>query len=180
MSMGDKPVCNRHRYAAQSSRISTTGGDMAIQLGWDDLLIQNLQKQHCEKWLGHWAGWVSGQVLPLFMSKFGDWFLRHPDGSTSELSVLEGTYKKVAPTPDGFMGLVNSQDWQEEHLLSLIVFQLHERNIVPAEGQCYGFAPHPMLSGRIDANDALIMPIGAWQYLCADMLAPQPRPTTGG
>jgi hypothetical protein len=152
---------------------------MAIQLGWDDLLIQNLQKQDCEKWLGHWSGWMSGPVLPLYMSKFGDWFLRHPDGSTSELSVLEGTYKKIASTPDDFMGLVNSQDWQEEHLLSLIVFQLHERKIVPAESQCYGFAPHPMLSGRIDINDVLIMPIGAWQSICSQTLGSGPLPRIG-
>jgi len=145
---------------------------MTIQLGWDDLLIQNLQQLDCEKWLSHWSGQVPGRVLPLHMSKFGDWFLRHPDGSTSELSVLEGTYKTIAATPDEFTGLINSQDWQEEHLLSLIVLQLHERNIIPAEGQCYGFAPHPMLSGRIDANDALVMPVGAWQYICAGVLAP--------
>ena len=149
---------------------------MAIRLGWDDLLIQNLQKQDCEKWLGYWSGWVSGKVLPLYMSKFGDWFLRNPDGSTSELSVLDGTYERVASSPDEFMGLVNSQDWQEEHLLSFIVFQLHERNIVPAEGQCYGFTPHPMLSRRIDINDALIMPIGAWQSICAQMLGSGPLP----
>jgi hypothetical protein len=77
------------------------------------------------------------------------------------------------------MGLVNSQDWQEEHLLSLIVFQLHERNIVPSEGQCYGFAPHPMLSGRIDINDVLIMPIGAWQSICAQTLGSGPLPRVG-
>lgn len=146
---------------------------MAIQLGWDDLLIQNLQQRECERWLSHWSGWVLGRVLPLYMSKFGDWFLRQPDGSTSELSVLEGTYKIIASTPDEFVGLINSQEWQQEHLLSRLVLQLHERNIIPAEGQCYGFAPHPILSGRIVTNDALIMPIGAWQYVCADMLAPQ-------
>jgi hypothetical protein len=147
---------------------------MAIQLGWDDLVIQNLQKQDCEKWLGHWSGWVNGRVLPLYMSKFGDWFLRHPDGSTSELSVLEGTCGKIASTPDEFMDLVNSQDWQEQHLLSLIVLQLHERNVAPAEGQCYGLAPHPILSGRIDIDHALIMPIGAWQSVCAQILGSGP------
>jgi hypothetical protein len=152
---------------------------MAMQLGWADLLIQNLQRQDCEKWLGHWSGWVNGQVLPLYMSKFGDWFLRHPDGSTSELSVLEGTYRTIASTPDEFMGLVNSQDWQEEHLLSLVVFQLHQRNIVPAEGQCYAFAPHPMISGRIDIEHASTMPIGAWQSICAQTLGSEPLPSVG-
>ena len=38
---------------------------------------------------------------------------------------------------------------------------------IPAEGQCYGFARHPRLSGRIDVNQAIIVEIGAWQAVCA-------------
>jgi hypothetical protein len=147
---------------------------MTLQLDWNDLLIQNLQTEDCQKWLGYWSGWVRGRVLPVYMSKFGDWFLRHPDGTTSELSVLEGKYSQVATTPDEFISLVNSRDWQEEHLLSLQVFQLHERGVVPAQGQCYGFAPHPILSGRIDIEHALIMAICAWQSICAQTLGSTP------
>ena len=105
------------------------------------------------------------------MSKFGDWFLRHPDGSTSELSVIEGTYFRIASTADEFMALANSREWQEDHLLSLFVYELHERKIIPAQGQCYGFAPHPRLSGRLDINQVMIMEIGAWQAICAAILA---------
>jgi hypothetical protein len=147
---------------------------MAIHLGWNDLLIQNLRMDDCQKWLSHWSDIVSGRVAPVYMSKFGDWFLRHPDGSTSELSVIEGTYSKIASTPDGFMALVNSQQWQEEHLLSLLVYQLQERQTIPADGQCYGFAPHPRLSGRIDVNQAMIVEIGAWQAICAAAIALKP------
>jgi hypothetical protein len=89
-----------------------------------------------------------------------DW---HPDGSTSELSVIEGTHSKIASTPDEFMALLNTQEWQEEHLLSLLVYGLHERKTIPSQGQCYGFAPHPLLSGRIDIDQAMILEIGAWQ-----------------
>jgi hypothetical protein len=149
---------------------------MTLQLNWDDLIIQDLNRADCQNWLGYWSGWVTDRVLPLYMSKFGDWFLQHPDGSTSELSVLEGTCSKVATTPDEFIGLVNSRDWQEEHLLSLHVFKLHERGIVPAQGQCYGFAPHPMLSGRIEIERAIIMPIGVWQSICAQTLGSGPMP----
>lgn len=144
---------------------------MATRLGWDDLLIQNLLMKDCHEWLGQWSGVVSGQIAPVYMSKFGDWFLRHPDGGTSELSVLEGTYSRIASTPNEFMALVNSQGRQEDHLLSLLVYQLHERRIIPAEGQCYGFAPHPLLTGRIDVNQAMVVEIGAWQAVCAATIA---------
>ena len=101
------------------------------------------------------------------MSKFGDWFLRRPDGGTDELSVIEGKYSSVASTPEEFTSLVNSQAWQEKHLISFQVAQLHERGIIPQVGQCYGFAPHPALTGRIDIERAMIFDIGVWQHICA-------------
>jgi hypothetical protein len=52
---------------------------------------------------------VDGTVSPVFISKFGDWFLRRPDGRTDELSVIEGTYSPVAATPEEFSSLVNTQ-----------------------------------------------------------------------
>jgi hypothetical protein len=101
------------------------------------------------------------------MSKFGDWFLRRPDGNTDELSVIEGTYSTVASTPQEFTSLVNTQAWQEKHLLSLLVSQLHERGTIPGPGQCYAFAPHPALLGRIDIERVMLMDIGVWQHICA-------------
>lgn len=79
---------------------------MTHLLNWDDLIIRDLAQPDCQQWLRYWSGWVTGQVQPIYMSKFGDWFLRHPDGSTSELSVPEGTYGKVAATPDEFLSLL--------------------------------------------------------------------------
>jgi hypothetical protein len=106
------------------------------------------------------------------MSKFGDWFLRRPDGSTYELCVIEGTYSVVAETPEEFHSLVNSQDWQEHYLLSLLVYQLHERGVVPPPGQCYALAPHPMFSGRIDIDHVMLLNTGVWQTICAQCFFP--------
>ena len=145
---------------------------MPIKLTWDDLLIQKISESDARTWLGYWSNWVTGRVSPVFMSKFGDWFLRRPDGGTDEISVIEGTYTSVASTPDAFSSLVNSQAWQENHLLSFQVSQLHERGIVPGAGQCYAFAPHPALSGRIDISHAVIMDIGVWQHICAQHFLP--------
>ena len=76
---------------------------------------------------------------------FGDWFLRRPDGSTEELSVIDGTLQRVAAMEQGFVEIVNRIDWQEQHFLSFQVAQLHERGLIPGVGQCYGFAPHSIL-----------------------------------
>lgn len=138
-----------------------------MKLTWDDLLIQNFQPADAQLWIESWSHMLSGQFAPVFMSMFGDWFLRRPDGSTDELSVIEGTLKRVASTPDEFIATVNSVEWQGEHLLSFHVAQLHERGLIPAAGQCYGFAPHPIFTGRIDISFACILSIPVWQSIAA-------------
>jgi hypothetical protein len=146
---------------------------MASKLTWDDLLIRRIPESDARTWLGYWSSMVGGRVAPVFMSKFGDWFLRRLDGGTDELSVIEGTYLSVASTSEEFASLVNTQAWQEQHLLSFHVSQLHERGIVPQAGQCYAFAPHPALLGRIDIERVMLMDIGVWQHICAQQFISQ-------
>src|SRR5438045_7718969 len=99
---------------------------MSSKLTWDDLLIQSISESDARTWLGYWSGMVGGRVAPVFMSKFGDWFLRRPDGGTDELSVIEGTYLSIASSPEEFASLVNTQTWQEQHLLSYHVARSEE------------------------------------------------------
>ena len=150
---------------------------MPSKLTWDDLLIQDIAASDALEWLGYWSGMVGGKVAPVFMSKFGDWFLRRPDGGTDELSVIEGTYASVASTPEEFSSLVNTQAWQEKHLLSFQVAQLHERGIIPQRGQCYAFAPHPVFLGRIDIDRVILMDIRVWQHICAQHFISQSTST---
>jgi hypothetical protein len=147
---------------------------MPAKLTWDDLLIQNIAPAEAARCLGLWGHLVQGRVAPVFMSKFGDWFLRRPDGATVELSVIEGAFETVAQTPQEFSALANTQDWQELHLLSLHVHALHQRGLVPGPGQCYGFAPHPAFTGKIDVSTAMVMDILVWQSISAQIFAPKP------
>jgi hypothetical protein len=153
---------------------------MPLKLTWADLLIQNLSEADTRTWLGYWPGEVACRVTPVFLSKFGDWFLRRPDGGTDELSVIEGTYSSVATTPDEFSALVNTPSWQEDHLLLSRVLQLHERGVIPQPGQCYGFAPHPALSGRIDIASVMLVDIGVWQHICSQLFVPPHGIVRGG
>jgi hypothetical protein len=143
---------------------------MAAKLSWDDLLIQRLPPEKAGAWIEYWSGWVSGRVAPIAMSKFGDWFLRREDGSTDELSVIEGTLDRIAGTPAEFANLMNQPKWQEDHLLSWQVSLLHEKGLVPRVGECYALAPHPSLTGKIRLEHAIIMDIGVWQAICSDTL----------
>lgn len=146
---------------------------MATKLTWDDLLVQNIDGELAARYLKEWNFLLDGRFAPVAMSKFGDWFLQRPDGSTDELSVIEGTLTKIAASSEEFADLMNRQDWQEDHLLSLQVYDLHERGLVPTDGQCYGFAPHPILAGKIEIDQVMILTIPAWQTICAQTFAPQ-------
>jgi len=140
---------------------------MPINLGWDDLLIQRFCKSDVRTWLGFWSGTIRGTVAPLFMSQFGDWFLRRSDGATDELSIVDGAYTTQASTPEEFTGLINSPAWQEEHLHSLEVLQLHVNGMIPLPGQCYAFATPPVGSHRMNLDRVILMEIGVWQNICA-------------
>ena len=146
---------------------------MPLKLTWDDLLIQNITPAEAARCLGMWDHLVHGRVAPIFMSKFGDWFLRRPDGGTIALSVLEGTVETIAGTPEEFSASVNTQDWQELRLLSLQVHELHERGLVPGPGKCFGFAPHPVFTGKINVSTAMVMDIPVWQSICSQLFAPK-------
>jgi hypothetical protein len=146
---------------------------MSIQLTWDDLLIQDVSADDAERWIAEWAWLVSGRFCPVFMSKFGDWFLRRPDGSTELLDVVEGTLDKISSTPKEFDALVNDREWQKQYLLSWLVHQLHEDGKIPADGQCYGFAPHPQVGGEIDRRNVVVLDTIVWQTICSQILHPR-------
>jgi len=139
-----------------------------MRLTWDDLLIQDISPEELAG-LNEWSRVFTGRYQFVCMSKFGVWFLRRPDGSTDELCPIGGTVTRMASTPEEFASCMNRQDWQERHLQSFFVLKLHERGLIPKKGECYGFAPHPVFSGRIDLNQALVTNLRIWQSMCAQL-----------
>jgi len=147
------------------------------RLGWPDLLIEDITPDQLRDWLAPWSGIVVGRVGPLFLSKFGFFFLRRPEGHIEMLDVFTGHLSRAADSHEAFVREVNEQWWQEVYLLSELVFQLHEAGKVPGPGQCYALCPHPALGGRNPANGevvdprfVMVMDVVIWQSLCAQSL----------
>jgi hypothetical protein len=145
-----------------------------VRLTWADLLIEDISAEQFQRWLGEWSAFVGGTVAPAFLSKFGTWFLRRPEGAVEILDVFTGNVERLAETYDEFIAQVNQVWWQEVYLLSKLVYQLHQAGKVPAPGQCYALAPHPALGGPnplrdgpVDVRCVMLMDIGLWQSLCA-------------
>ncbi|MDB5388671.1 MAG: hypothetical protein JWM11_4317 [Planctomycetaceae bacterium] len=147
------------------------------RLAWPDLIIESITPERCSDWLAPWTGIASGRVAPVFLNKFGSWFLRRSEGHVEMLDVFTGQLQRIAESYTGFIQEVNEQWWQEFYLHSELVWQLHESDKIPGLGQCYAIAPHPALGGPnpdngevVDSKDIIVMDVVVWQSLCAQML----------
>jgi hypothetical protein len=143
-------------------------------LTWADLLIEDISPDDFGRWIGAWAEVIGGRLAPAFLSKFGTWFLRRPEGHVEMLDVFTGDVERLADSYEAFVADVNQQWWQEAYLLSELVLRLHEVGKVPGPGQCYALAPHPAVGGPnpmagqpVDPTFVMVMEIGVWQAVCA-------------
>ena len=116
------------------------------RLTWPELLIENMTSDQFRDWLAPWSGIVTGRVAPVFMSKFGFWFLRRPEGHVEMLDVFAGELTRMADTNEDFIRDVNGQRWQEKYLFSELVFQLHEAGKVAGAG-ANACTAHPASGG---------------------------------
>src|SRR5262245_39231648 len=144
-----------------------------MALTWDDLIIEEISPQQFQQWIEPWIRIIAGRVAPAFLSKFGTWFLRRPEGYVEMLDVFTGTVHRVADSYEDFLAEVNQQWWQEVYLLSELVLHLHEAGKVPGPGQCYALAPHPALGGpnplngdAVDPRFVMLMEVFVWQEIC--------------
>lgn len=145
-----------------------------MALAWADLIIEDITPEDFQQWLEPWEDRIGGRVAPVFLSKFGTWFLRRPEGHVDMLDVFTGAVHRMADRYDDFVAEVNEQWWQEVYLLSELVLRLHEAGKVPDPGQCYGLTPHPARGGpnpsngdAIDPRFVMLLDVFVWQTICA-------------
>jgi hypothetical protein len=141
-------------------------------LTWSDLLIEDFDRDRATALLDLWGWLVGDEAEPVVLSKFGDWFLRRPDGRTEMLDVLEGTLSTVAGSPGEFEDRVNDPGWRDEYLLPALIAELHRRDKVPGPGQCYALIPLPREGGRFEPEFILVADLALWQAICAHSARP--------
>ena len=139
---------------------------MELKLTWADLIDEDFCCEDVEECLAPWNWLLSGDVGPIFLSRFGDWFLRRRDGSAVKLDVLAGELVPIADSPEEFQARVNTQEWQEEHLLSLLIYDLHQQGKIAAKGQSYAVVPHPAFGGRLEPDSVTVVDRRVWQSIC--------------
>jgi len=145
-------------------------------LSWEDLFV-DARRLDFVAMLAKSGGLVSGPIRPIGASVFGDLFFERQTGEVETLDVLEGGVHRVAASFDEFTVLMNSVEWQAQHLLSEGVALLKDRGLSKGAGQFFGFAPHPVLAGKVVWSLAMPLDFIVWNSICAQLLASPPTPT---
>lgn len=145
-------------------------------LTWDDLFVE-VEHLDFVRLLAEWPSVVTGQVGPIGASAFGDLFFERRSGNVEKLDVLEGGVRRVAANRQEFAALMNDQSWQEHNLLSQGIALLKERGVSRSVGQFFGFAPHPVFTGKIDWSRAMALDAVVWNSICAQSLSEAAPPT---
>ena len=139
---------------------------MEQRLTWADLLIDPPSTGMAEI-LAPWRAILNGKFRPIAFSAFGNLFFERPDGSVHVLDVIDGEVTGVAPSFTSFQTLVNTREWQEEHLASELIWQLRQRGLRPGVNECYAISPHPVFGAGITPDRIMPMSIQVWLSLSA-------------
>lgn len=143
-------------------------------LTWDDLFV-DASLLDFNSLLLEWPDQIAGEIRPIGASAFGDLFFERRSGDVIKLDVLEGGVHLVAPSFQRFGDLMNSPEWQEQHLLSQGIALLKEKGLSRNQGQFFGFAPHPALTGHIDWSRVMPLDAVVWNSICAQALGVAPK-----
>lgn len=139
------------------------------ELDWDHLFVDAAQLD-IRRIIAPWYDLVQGPIRPIGMSMFGDVYFDRGDDVVSRIDVLEGGVVPVAASFDEFTRLMNAPDWAHDALLIDGVALLHDRGLVPGPGECYGFAPHPIVTGAISWDHTVVLSAAVWHSICAQSL----------
>ncbi|MDM0106075.1 hypothetical protein QTH97_14115 [Variovorax sp. J22R24] len=120
--------------------------------------------------LALWPKSITGKVIPLGASAFGDLFFQRPEGGVEKLDVLRGGVHYAASSLEEFKLLMNSRYWRDANLMSHGIHLAAKRGIARKRGHFFGFGKHPSHSGRIDWTSLMSLEATAWHAICAKAL----------
>ena len=119
--------------------------------------------------LEEWKWLVPKTDTPLFLSALGDWVFGHPDGSLWALSVLEGTYERVAANSTEYNRLNKSAEWLESTFVAGWLPIAAGNGLEPGDGQCVGWKLHPLLGGKFEVANLQLFDMRVYQSLMGQL-----------
>jgi len=119
--------------------------------------------------LDEWRWLVPPSETPLFLTAMSDWVFGSPDGSLWLLSMLEGSYSKIADDSVQYNQLNKSQKWVEENFQSAWFDIAIGNEIKPGEAECLGWKLHPLLGGKFEVGNLQCFSMLVYQSLMGQL-----------
>lgn len=144
-------------------------------LPWTSLVIDDLTPSTRRAWFEPWVELV-GPATPIFLSKFGWWFLQRPAGHIDVYDVFTGKAERIAEDAEAFARDSTQFWWHETFLLSHLVRELVAAGKTTQPDECYA-VPHPALGGvnpaeldQFDVETVRVVPVQEWLETCLQAL----------
>lgn len=119
--------------------------------------------------LDEWKWLVPASDTPLFLSALGDWVFGKPDGSLWTLSVLEGTYERIAANAAEYNTLNKSSGWLESTFSAGWLVIAAGNGLEPGKDQCIGWKVHPLLGGKFEVANLQLFDMRVYQSLMGQL-----------
>ena len=122
--------------------------------------------------LQHWA-WLLADRLEFnvwILNRFGDLFVRLPDGSIWMLCTGSGTFRMAAPSKGAFAEMVEGEDRLESWFMPSLIEELEAAGRTLGERQCYGFTVPPGFEeGKYESGNVKVVDIEAHFIATGDL-----------
>lgn len=119
--------------------------------------------------LSEWRWLVPNADTPLYISAFGDWVFGNPNGSLWVLSVLEGSYEKVAQSAMEYNTLNKSSEWLNQIFIAEWLPMAEENSLTPNIMECLGWKIHPLIGGKFEIENLQIFSMVVYQSLMGQL-----------
>lgn len=135
---------------------------------WRQLLL-DLDEVDALRLLASWSWLIDRSVVPVALSRFGDWFLSDSDQHVFRLDILEGAFEPICDSVDQFhrlrSGDLELDDWFQEGMVS----SLYRVGMVPGRGEGFGYKLPPVLGGSCERENVVVVKMAPWQIFMAQV-----------
>lgn len=119
--------------------------------------------------LSGWRGVLPENFTLWMVSRFGDLFTVHEDGSVHMLDASVGRLRRLADSRDHFCALIdigeNANDW----LMIPLVDACVAAGLILKENECYGYKLPPILGGEYEVGNIAPTDLSVHYALQADI-----------
>jgi hypothetical protein len=139
--------------------------------------------QKMAEMISFWSWLTTENLTPVFMTKFGDWFLANDQSRVLFLDLLEGNLRDLGISTEEIQRDTVFERFESEFSVGWIEVCL-SHNLLLAPNQCYGWKVPPLLGGEFSLSNIQVFGSRVYQSLNAQIhqqlsTSPEGRKITG-